>query len=124
MRISDWSSDVCSSDLLALTPPQAHRLDAGDQEHDVALEDVRVGDRLRVRPGEKMPVDGVVLDGSSHVDEALLSGESLPLRKQAGDRVIGGRVNGRDRTSVVSGKSVSVRVDFGGRRIIKKKQTR
>src|SRR3546814_10652070 len=50
--------------LLALTPPQAHRLDAGDQEHDVALEDVRVGDRLRVRPGEKMPVDGVVLDGS------------------------------------------------------------
>src|SRR3546814_15749942 len=80
MRISDWSSDVCSSDLelraraqtsgairalLALTPPQAHRLDAGDQEHDVALEDVRVGDRLRVRPGEKMPVDGVVLDGSS-----------------------------------------------------------
>src|SRR3546814_5244413 len=92
MRISDWSSDVCSSDLelraraqtsgairalLALTPPQAHRLDAGDQEHDVALEDVRVGDRLRVRPGEKMPVDGVVLDGSSHVDEALLSGESL-----------------------------------------------
>src|SRR3546814_2803844 len=94
MRISDWSSDVCSSDLLALTPPQAHRLDAGDQEHDVALEDVRVGDRLRVRPGEKMPVDGVVLDGSSHVDEALLSGESLPLRKQAGDRVIGGSVNG------------------------------
>src|SRR3546814_4687819 len=68
MRISDWSSDVCSSDLelraraqtsgairalLALTPPQAHRLDAGDQEHDVALEDVRVGDRLRVRHGEK-----------------------------------------------------------------------
>src|SRR3546814_17583140 len=51
--------------LLALTPPQAHRLDAGDQEHDVALEDVRVGDRLRVRPGEKMSVDGVVLDGSS-----------------------------------------------------------
>src|SRR3546814_10727093 len=72
-RISDWSSDVCSSDL---------------------LEDVRVGERLRVRPGEKMPVDGVVHDGSSHVNEALLSGESLPLRKQAGDRVIGGSVNG------------------------------
>src|SRR3546814_14322825 len=50
--------------------------------------------RVRARPGEKMPVDGVVLDSSSHVDEALLSGESLPLRKQAGDRVIGGSVNG------------------------------
>lgn len=80
--------------LLALTPPQAHRVDADGHERDLPLESVHVGDRLRVRPGEKMPVDGVVIDGSSHVDEALLSGESLPLRKQAGDRVIGGSVNG------------------------------
>ncbi|MFT4047221.1 MAG: heavy metal translocating P-type ATPase [Solimonas sp.] len=80
--------------LLALAPPQAHRVDAQGHEQDVALEAVHVGDRLRVRPGEKLPVDGRVLDGSSHVDESMLSGESLPLRKQAGDRVTGGSVNG------------------------------
>ncbi|WP_043114248.1 heavy metal translocating P-type ATPase [Solimonas soli] len=80
--------------LLALAPPQAHRLDGDGREQDVALERLRAGDRLRVRPGEKMPVDGEVLDGESHVDESMLSGESQPIRKQAGDRVIGGSVNG------------------------------
>src|SRR3546814_1007245 len=68
MRISDWSSDVCSSDL-----------------HE--------GDRLRVRPGEKVPVDGVVEDGASSLDESMLTGESLPVSKRPGDKVIGATMN-------------------------------
>ncbi|MGH8445587.1 MAG: heavy metal translocating P-type ATPase, partial [Solimonas sp.] len=80
--------------LLALAPPQAHRVAANGQEQDVALEAVQVGDRLRVRPGEKIPVDGQVLEGASHVDEAMLTGEAVPVRKQAGDTVTGGSVNG------------------------------
>jgi Cu+-exporting ATPase len=80
--------------LLGLAPTTARRMSADGTEHDVALEQVAVGDLLRVRPGEKVPVDGVVVEGSSNIDESMVSGEPLPVEKHAGDRVIGATVNG------------------------------
>jgi Cu+-exporting ATPase len=80
--------------LLRLAPTTARRLAPGGSEEDVALDQVKVGDRLRVRPGEKVPVDGVVLEGHSAVDESLVSGEPLPVEKEAGHLVIGGTING------------------------------
>jgi Cu+-exporting ATPase len=80
--------------LLRLAPRRARRLAADGSENDVALEDVRVGDPLRVRPGEKVPVDGVVLEGTSTVDESMISGESVPVAKKPGDRVVGATLNG------------------------------
>ena len=79
--------------LLRLAPQTAHRIGADGQEFDVALGEVMVGDHLRVRPGEQVPVDGVVVDGHSAIDEAMLSGEPLPVSKRAGDRVIGATQN-------------------------------
>jgi Cu+-exporting ATPase len=79
--------------LLGLAPATARRI-AGGTEADVALGEIRVGDRLRVRPGEKVPVDGVVVEGSSSVDESMVSGEPIPVEKIAGGKVIGGTVNG------------------------------
>jgi len=79
--------------LLKLAPRIAHRVRDG-AEADVDIEAVQLGDRLRVRPGEKIPVDGCVLEGSSHVDEAMLTGEPDPVRKAAGDDVSAGTVNG------------------------------
>jgi P-type Cu+ transporter len=80
--------------LLRLVPPTARRLRHDGTEEDVPLAHVQVGDRLRVRPGEKVPVDGVVLEGRSAVDESIVTGESLPVEKSPGSRVIGGTVNG------------------------------
>ncbi len=80
--------------LLHLAPPTARRLRHDATEEDVPLEHVQVGDRLRVRPGEKVPIDGAVLDGRSAVDESIVTGESMPVEKTAGSRVIGGTVNG------------------------------
>jgi Cu+-exporting ATPase len=80
--------------LLELRPRTARRLDDEGREHEVALADVMAGDRLRVRPGEKVPVDGVVVEGASAVDEALVTGEPIPVEKAAGARVVGGTVNG------------------------------
>jgi len=80
--------------LLGLTPKTARVLrDAGDEE-DIALDHVQPGDRLRVRPGEKVPVDGVVLEGTSAVDESMITGEPIPVEKTAESRVTGGTVNG------------------------------
>ena len=79
--------------LLRLAPPTARRLRDDGTEEGVPLELVQVGDRLRVRPGEKIPVDGVVFDGRSSVDESMVTGESIPVEKTPGTRVIGGTVN-------------------------------
>jgi Cu+-exporting ATPase len=80
--------------LLGLAPKVARRLRPDDSEEDVPLSEVIVGDRLRVRPGEKVPVDGAVLEGRSAVDESMISGEPIPAEKAQGARVIGGTVNG------------------------------
>jgi len=79
--------------LLQLSPQTARRI-GEDGERDIPLSEVQPGDRLRVRPGEQVPVDGVLLSGASAVDEALLSGEPLPVAKQTGDRVCAGTANG------------------------------
>lgn len=85
-----------SSALKSLLGLQAHtawRI-VGDQTEEVALEQVTVGDHLRIRPGDKIPVDGVVIDGHSTVDESMLTGEAMPVTKQSGDQVIGATING------------------------------
>jgi len=79
--------------LLGLAPKTARRVDVDGSEHDVPLDAVHSGDTLRVRPGEKVPVDGVVLDGRSHVDESMLTGEPLPVAKGRDDQVTGGTLN-------------------------------
>src|SRR5262245_6470408 len=80
--------------LLGLAPKTARRLQDDGTEEDLPLEHVQPGDRLRVRPGEKVPVDGVVLEGLSAVDESMVTGEPIPVEKIAGSRVTGGTVNG------------------------------
>src|SRR4029450_13157397 len=80
--------------LLGLAPKTARRIGPDGNEQDVPLDQVQVGDLLRVRPGEKIPVDGVVVEGKSSVDESMVTGESIPVEKQPGDRVIGATVNG------------------------------
>ncbi|MFO0993436.1 MAG: heavy metal translocating P-type ATPase [Hyphomicrobiales bacterium] len=79
--------------LLNLTPKIARRIGADGSEQDAALDTVVVGDKLRVRPGEKVPVDGKIVDGHSAFDESMVTGESLPVSKGVGDRVIGGTLN-------------------------------
>jgi Cu+-exporting ATPase len=80
--------------LLDLAPATARRLRVDGGEDDVPLSDVQPGDRLRVRPGEKIPVDGLVTEGASQVDESMVTGEPMPSHKQPGDRVVGATVNG------------------------------
>ncbi|MGC1618126.1 MAG: heavy metal translocating P-type ATPase [Candidatus Acidiferrum sp.] len=79
--------------LLNLAPKQARRIALDDTETDVALDTVEVGDRLRVRPGESVPVDGVLREGASAVDESMVTGEPMPVEKTAGDKVTGGTLN-------------------------------
>jgi Cu+-exporting ATPase len=88
------STSAALKALLGLAPKTARRLSPGGTEHDVPLDHVMKGDRLRVRPGEKIPVDGVVLEGVSSVDESMVTGEAIPVEKQPGDRVVGATVNG------------------------------
>jgi Cu+-exporting ATPase len=80
--------------LLGLSPKTARRIEADGSEADIPLEHVHIGDRLRVRPGEKVPVDGTVLEGRSSVDESMLTGEPIPVGKGEGDKVIGATLNG------------------------------
>jgi Cu+-exporting ATPase len=80
--------------LLGLSPKTARRIKEDGSEEDVPLEQVSPGDKLRVRPGEKVPVDSIVIEGASSVDESMITGEPIPVQKQAGDRVIGATVNG------------------------------
>jgi Cu+-exporting ATPase len=81
-------------ELLGLAPTMARRLRADGGEEDVPLDQVRPGDALRVRPGEKVPVDGTVVEGESAVDESMVTGEPMPVTKRPGDELIGGTVNG------------------------------
>lgn len=80
--------------LLNLAPATARRLRADDREEEIALDLAQVGDRLRVRPGDKVPLDGVILEGRSAVDESFVTGESMPVMKDTGAKVIGGTING------------------------------
>jgi Cu+-exporting ATPase len=79
--------------LLDLAPKTARRINRDGSEEEVSLELIVAGDRLRVRPGEKVPVDGTVLEGRSSVDESMVTGESMPVTKEVGDRIIGGTIN-------------------------------
>ena len=81
-------------DLLRLAPNLAWRVRADGSEEQVKLDEVKVGDRLRVKPGEKVPVDGTVLEGTSRIDESMMSGEPVPVAKAPGDRVTGATING------------------------------
>ena len=80
--------------LLGLAPATARRIDADGNEADVPLDQVNPGDRLRIRPGEKVPLDGVVIEGESHVDESMITGEPVPVAKARGDAVVGATLNG------------------------------
>ncbi len=80
--------------LLGLAPKTARRVRPGHDDEEISLDSVLVGDLLRVRPGEKVPVDGFVTDGNSFVDESMITGEPIPVEKNVGERVIGGTVNG------------------------------
>jgi len=80
--------------LLGLVPKNARRISADGTESEVPLEHIHINDKLRVRPGEKIPVDGVVLEGHSSIDESMISGEPIPVEKSAGSKVIGGTING------------------------------
>jgi Cu+-exporting ATPase len=92
--------------LLGMAPKTARRIDEDGSEEDVPLEEVQVGDRLRVRPGEKVPVDGVVVEGKSSVDESMVTGEPVPVEKGEGDRVIGATVNGSSGSLVIEAEKV------------------
>ncbi|MGQ0430522.1 MAG: copper-transporting P-type ATPase [Gammaproteobacteria bacterium] len=87
------STSAAIKALLRLAPPTARRLKEDGSDEEIPLDHVHAGDRLRVRPGDKVPVDGLVLEGHSSVDESLLTGESLPVSKNPGDRLIGGTQN-------------------------------
>src|SRR5262245_58569687 len=78
--------------LLSLAAKTAHRIRDG-QEQEIAVEEIQKGDVLRVRPGEKVPIDGVIIDGKSNIDESMITGEPMPVSKEAGDKVIGATVN-------------------------------
>lgn len=86
-------TDAAIRALMKLTPKAAHRLRADNSEEDVPLEHVHPGDRLRVRPGENLPVDGVLLEDAAEIDESMLTGEPLPVTKRAGDKLSAGTLN-------------------------------
>jgi Cu+-exporting ATPase len=79
--------------LLDLAPKTARRVRVDGTDEDIPLEQVAVGDRQRVRPGDKVPIDGAIVEGRSAVDESMVTGESMPVAKAVGNRVIGGAVN-------------------------------
>jgi Cu+-exporting ATPase len=81
--------------LLSLAPTRARRVKDDGSDEEVELDQVKVGDRLRVRPGDKVPLDGTVIDGRSNVDESLVTGEPVPVQKESGSKVIGGTINGQ-----------------------------
>jgi Cu+-exporting ATPase len=92
LRARERTGDAIRA-LLALAPKTARRIAEDGSESDLPLEAIRAGDRLRVRPGEKLPVDGVLLEGAGAVDEAMISGEAMPVEKKPGDKLIGATIN-------------------------------
>ncbi|MEY9180617.1 Cu+-exporting ATPase [Bradyrhizobium sp. USDA 326] len=92
LRARDATSGAIKA-LLQLAPKTARRVDADGSEHEVEIDTLHAGDRLRVRPGEKVPVDGIILEGRSSLDESLVTGESMPVTKEAGAKVIAGTLN-------------------------------
>lgn len=92
LRAREATSGAIRS-LLDLAPKTARRMGPDGTEKEVTLDQVQIGDRVRVRPGEKVPVDGAVVEGRSNVDESMVTGESMPVRKTVGERVIGGTIN-------------------------------
>jgi Cu+-exporting ATPase len=90
--------------LLSLAPKTARRLRTDGTDEEVPLDQIHVGDRLRVRPGEAVPVDGVVVEGTSSVDESMVTGESIPIEKTVGAKVIGGTINGTGALGVTAEK--------------------
>lgn len=103
LRARDRTSGAIRS-LLELAPKTALRIEADGSESEIALEAVAVGDKLRVRPGEKVPTDGTVEDGRSSLDESMVTGESMPVSKIRGERVIGGTVNQSGALTIVAEK--------------------
>ncbi len=108
------STSTAIRSLLRLTPKQARRMQDDGSESDIPLADVLVGDRLRVRPGESVPVDGEVLEGHSSVDESMLTGEPIPVEKLPGAKVVGGTLNGTGalvmRAQTVGGATVLAQI--------------
>ena len=92
-------------EMAKLMPSDAHKIVNGGKVMDVPLEELAVGDRVLVKPGEKIPADGIVIDGKSSVDESLLTGESMPVQKGVGAHVIGGSINGEGSLTVQVGKT-------------------
>ncbi len=90
--------------LLGLAPKTARKFNVDGSEEDIPLEHVKAGDRLRIRPGEKVPVDGVVVEGTSAIDESMISGEPIPVSKSSGDKLIGATVNGTGSIIMVAEK--------------------
>ena len=93
LRAREQTGDAIRA-LLNLAPKTARRIGTGGEDEEITLDEVRIGDRLRIRPGESVPTDGAVLEGNSAVDESMVTGESLPVEKVQGDKLIGGTVNG------------------------------
>ena len=94
LRARSQTSSALKS-LLGLAPKTARVIDHNGHEEDVPIERIQIGDLLRVRPGEKAPVDGIVIEGASSVDESMITGESIPVEKTEGARITGATVNGR-----------------------------
>src|SRR5262249_52989196 len=94
LRARSRTSDAIRA-LLDLSPRRAKRVGEGGREEEIPVADVQPGDVLRVRPGERVPVDGVVLEGSSEIDESMVTGESIPVDKAPLSKLIGGTVNGQ-----------------------------
>jgi Cu+-exporting ATPase len=88
------SASAAIRKLLELSAKTAHRIAKGGKVEDVPIDQVKVGDRLRVKPGEKIPVDGIMVEGDGVIDESMVTGESIPVDKKTGDRVIGSTING------------------------------
>ncbi len=114
-RLAESRASTAVSALIALQPKIAHRIE-GDKVADTAIEQVKEGDILLVKPGEKIPTDSIVLEGESSVDESMITGESMPLTKRVGDKVVGGTVNS---TSSLKVKATKVGEDTALAQIIK-----